>query len=142
MSHIDKKVHRRTKRSREINLTKAKAVSNQTLATQFISTIVHITETQSTLLLLLIPIVDIAPEQVACVSKDEYKMSSEETKIVCENCDKKNQKALPEDSIASPGYTCAEAYRAVSACMEANKGQVSSCSRQWEIFRTCHDNSR
>jgi hypothetical protein len=76
---------------------------------------------------------------------DSLLSSSNNTKVVvCENCDKRTQqKELPDDSIASIfGNTCGDAYRAVSLCMTNHKGQVSACSREWDIFRSCHDNDR
>ena len=60
-------------------------------------------------------------------------------RVVCENCDKKTQKALPGSSIASEGKSCGEAYRRVSECMERNKGQVAACATEWDVFRSCHD---
>ena len=55
--------------------------------------------------------------------------------VVCENCEKSTQKELPDNSLASQGMVCSEAYQVVSACMVANKGQIFACSKEWETFR-------
>jgi len=64
----------------------------------------------------------------------------EEDKPVCVNCDKSTQKEAPQESVANK--SCADAYRAVSKCMDDNNGQVSSCSKLWDEFRDCHDNDK
>lgn len=61
---------------------------------------------------------------------------------VCVNCNKSTQKELPDDSIASEGKNCGEAYQAVSTCMTENKGQVSACAQLWDAFRACHEDNK
>ena len=63
--------------------------------------------------------------------------------VVCENCDKKTQKDLPEqDKVASPGMPCSEAYRAVSSCMDKYNGQIHPCAKEWDVFRACHEENK
>jgi len=75
-------------------------------------------------------------------SSSDNNNKSQPQKVVCENCDKKTQKPAPEESIVSEGMTCSEAYKAVSACMTKNDGQISACSKEWDVFRACHDNNK
>lgn len=73
----------------------------------------------------------------------ESKNNDKKKKVVCENCDKSTQqKELPAESSSSKGMPCSKAYEAVSKCMDVNKGQVSACSKEWSIFRDCHDENR
>ena len=69
-------------------------------------------------------------------------MTANQEKPVCVNCDKSTQKELPNDSIASDGMICSEAYHKVSACMDQNKGQIAACAKEWDVFRKCHDNNK
>ena len=68
--------------------------------------------------------------------------NTNQEKPVCVNCDKSTQKDLPEDSIASNGSVCSDAYQMVSVCMKENKGQISACAKEWDVFRQCHDNNK
>lgn len=62
---------------------------------------------------------------------------------VCIQCDKKNQKELPEnDAASSEGMPCAESYLKVSECMTQNEGQVSFCRKEWDLFKKCHDRQK
>ena len=59
--------------------------------------------------------------------------------VVCLDCDKKNQKDLPAaDPVSQKGRPCAVIYESVTKCMNKNKGQISSCTEEWESFRRCH----
>jgi hypothetical protein len=64
---------------------------------------------------------------------------------ICIDCDKKNQKELPETSptekpsAAAPGQACAELYLAVTTCNLGNKGQITPCIKEWDAFRACHE---
>ena len=66
--------------------------------------------------------------------------SSKQHEAVCINCDKKTQRDLPDDnnSSASKGNPCEISYVNVTACMDENNGQVSSCIREWDEFKECH----
>ena len=58
---------------------------------------------------------------------------------ICLDCDKKNQKDLPQqDPLSSKGQPCAGVYEKVCECMNHNKGQISPCAEEWESFRRCH----
>lgn len=59
--------------------------------------------------------------------------------VVCIDCDKKTQKDLPDSgSSASTGSPCEESYVEVTSCMDANKGQISACVKEWDKFKECH----
>lgn len=68
---------------------------------------------------------------------------------ICVDCNReKAQKELPAtDSISSSSHhvekkrdaPCEIPYKNVNNCMTANKGQISSCVKEWQIFRECHD---
>ena len=63
----------------------------------------------------------------------------QDEEVVCLDCDKKNQKDLPaDDPVSQKGQPCARIYELVTECMNNNKGQISSCTEQWEAFRRCH----
>eukprot|EP00537_Pseudo-nitzschia_pungens_P010825 CAMPEP_0172386534 /NCGR_PEP_ID=MMETSP1061-20121228/4041_1 /TAXON_ID=37318 /ORGANISM="Pseudo-nitzschia pungens, Strain cf. pungens" /LENGTH=92 /DNA_ID=CAMNT_0013115921 /DNA_START=216 /DNA_END=494 /DNA_ORIENTATION=- len=65
--------------------------------------------------------------------------SDNEAAPVCLDCDKKHQKDLPaDDPVSQTGQPCASSYEAVTACMSRHEGQISSCAREWEAFRECH----
>ena len=67
-------------------------------------------------------------------------MSEEKGKVVCEDCDKKTQKELPEGSaVASEGMPCQTAYARVTKCMAEHKGQISPCVKEWDEFKACHE---
>ena len=58
---------------------------------------------------------------------------------VCVDCDKSTQKDLPdENNAASKGNPCEKSYSKVTACMDINRGQISSCAREWDEFKECH----
>lgn len=78
------------------------------------------------------------PRTEAIKIKQE-KMSEEKGNIVCEDCDKKTQKHLPEASTSSEGMPCQEAYAAVTKCMKENNGQISPCVKEWDGFKACHE---
>jgi hypothetical protein len=60
-------------------------------------------------------------------------------KVICIDCEKKNQKDLPTtDSVSSSGQPCAQLYAMVSECMSKYEGQISSCTDEWDNFRKCH----
>lgn len=65
---------------------------------------------------------------------------SKQKEVVCADCDKKSQKELPDgnSSSASRGNSCEESYARVTACMDANKGQISACVKEWDEFKECH----
>jgi hypothetical protein len=58
--------------------------------------------------------------------------------VVCENC-QKSVSPIPEKSLASNGQRCEVSFAAVNDCMKEYGGQISSCTKQWEAFRQCHD---
>ena len=62
--------------------------------------------------------------------------------VVCEKCDaRKYQKKVPKDDIkSSKGGTCEQYYKNVTICMKQNKGQISKCTKEWDLFRDCHNN--
>ncbi len=68
-----------------------------------------------------------------------------ESEKICIECDKKNQKDLPQDTndinqvSASRGQPCEVSYEKVTACMEMNEGQISKCREVWDAFRQCHE---
>lgn len=63
----------------------------------------------------------------------------QDDEVICLDCDKKNQKDLPaDDPVSQKGQPCAEIYETVTDCMGRNKGQISSCTKEWEAFRWCH----
>lgn len=66
-------------------------------------------------------------------------MSDEKGNVVCEDCDKKTQKDLPETSTSSEGMPCEAAYAAVTKCMAEHKGQISPCVKEWDEFKACHE---
>jgi CHCH domain len=59
-----------------------------------------------------------------------------DTKPVCLDCERKNQKEAPTDSLANDG--CSLEYSQVSKCMKENKDQISACVKEWSVFKTCH----
>ena len=66
-----------------------------------------------------------------------------EERVVCIDCDKKNQKDLPSnDNLSSEGMPCEVEYSLVSQCMNENHGQVSSCVDQWNNFKQCHSQQK
>jgi hypothetical protein len=71
-------------------------------------------------------------------------LSQTSSNSICNDCDKKNQKDLPSNSLnsSSPGMPCEQSYHQVSHCMRANKGLVSDCAMEWEIFKKCHEKYR
>jgi hypothetical protein len=74
---------------------------------------------------------------------DSTTIGSEKTnnddEVICLDCDKKNQKDLPaDDSVSQKGQPCAAIYETVTECMGQHKGQITSCTKEWESFRTCH----
>lgn len=67
----------------------------------------------------------------------------EDEKVVCLECDKKTQKDLPsDDKLSSAGMPCEIEYSMVTKCMRENAGQISSCSRQWDGFKLCHEQQK
>ena len=64
--------------------------------------------------------------------------SKRKEEAVCVDCDKSTQKDLPDDNAASEGNPCQKSYSKVTACMDINKGQISSCAREWDEFKECH----
>ena len=65
------------------------------------------------------------------------------TEPVCVECDKKNQKALPQtDTASSKGMPCENIYSQVSECMNLNIGQISACRKEWEEFKKCHNSQK
>ena len=73
---------------------------------------------------------------------DSFVMAEAQQKVVCEACDKTTQKELPQVSTSSQGMPCEKAYLAVSECMANHKGQISSCVKEWDAFRECHENKK
>jgi len=64
----------------------------------------------------------------------------EQTNSICEKCDKKNQKDLPaSDAASSEGMPCEQLYVRVSECMNQNGGQITSCRKEWDVFKKCHN---
>eukprot|EP01083_Nonionella_stella_P085979 238594_1 len=95
---------------------------------------------------------------------------SKKDEPICIDCDKKNQKALPEIEIqkksaldvnsdgddnsnpsastststssAGTGQPCEESYGKVTVCMESNEGQITKCREEWDAFKQCHQDHR
>lgn len=77
------------------------------------------------------------------VKQESVSATKEESEVVCIECDKKTQKALPSnDALSSEGMPCEKEYALVSSCMKEKSGQVSSCSSHWDKFRLCHEQNR
>jgi hypothetical protein len=58
---------------------------------------------------------------------------------ICIECDKKNQKDLPNnDTSSSQGMPCEQIYSDVNECMNQNDGLISACQTPWEAFKQCH----
>ena len=61
-----------------------------------------------------------------------------EKESICVECDKKNQKDLPENygpTSASNGMPCESSYFEVTTCMNNNAGQISACQKEWDAFK-------
>jgi len=72
-------------------------------------------------------------------SSSSSSKDNDDDNVICLDCDKKNQKDLPaDDSVSQKGQPCADIYESVTDCMGQNKGQISSCTKEWESFRWCH----
>lgn len=69
-------------------------------------------------------------------------MAEKQEKVVCEDCEKSTQKDLPQESTSSQGMPCEKTYLAVSECMANYKGQISSCVKEWDAFKECHEKKR
>jgi hypothetical protein len=70
-------------------------------------------------------------------------MKRQEEEPICIQCDKKNQKDLPaNDTASSQGMPCEQSYLKVRECMNQNEGQVSSCRKEWDVFKQCHENQK
>ena len=66
---------------------------------------------------------------------------SKDKEPICIECDKKNQKDLPQENgttSASKGMPCELSYNAVNTCMNDNAGQISACRKEWDSFKLCH----
>ena len=61
---------------------------------------------------------------------------------ICIDCDKKNQKDLPQTTPASEGMACEAPYAQVTSCMNDNAGQISACKDEWNSFRQCFDDKK
>jgi len=65
--------------------------------------------------------------------------NNDDNKVICIDCDKKNQKDLPKnDPLSQKDQPCATFYETVSECMTKYEGQISSCTDEWDAFRKCH----
>jgi len=65
--------------------------------------------------------------------------NNNEVKVICLDCDKKNQKDLPtSDPVSAPNQPCSSFYETVCECMTKYEGQISSCTEEWDAFRKCH----
>ena len=70
-------------------------------------------------------------------------MNGKQEKPVCLDCDKSKQSNLPStDDISSSGQPCEEIYERVSDCMKHHNGQIAKCTKEWEIFKTCHSEQK
>ena len=70
---------------------------------------------------------------VGAAGSGESQVKSSKTTVVCENCDKKTQKELPDDQKDD----CMGFYVTVDKCMRSNRGQVSACVDEWREFQSC-----
>lgn len=61
---------------------------------------------------------------------------------VCEDCDRKTQKDVPDNTTSSEGDVCGALYMAVDRCMKAHQGKVQPCQAEWDAFRNCHENHK
>jgi hypothetical protein len=77
-------------------------------------------------------------------NRQEQKVEKkQQEEVICIDCDKKTQKDLPTaDSLSSKGKACENEYTIVAACMTENEGQVSSCTKQWDSFKLCHEQQK
>ena len=74
---------------------------------------------------------------------DDNNNNNVNNKVICIDCDKKNQKDLPTtDPVSSSGQPCAQLYATVSECMSKYEGQITSCTDEWDNFRKCHQQQR
>lgn len=64
--------------------------------------------------------------------------SERQDEKLCEACDKKNQKEIPDAEILNGEMRCKNTYEEVAKCMDLNKGQISKCKDEWDEFRKCH----
>jgi hypothetical protein len=80
-------------------------------------------------------------KRIRSIDQDDT-MTEGQEKVVCENCDKSTQKELPQVSTAAQGMACEKVYLAVSECMDKHKGQISSCVKEWDAFKACHEKRR
>lgn len=72
-------------------------------------------------------------------SPDKSNTDNSDDKVICIDCDKKNQKDLPKDDpLLQKDQPCASFYEAVCACNTKYDGQISSCTKEWDAFRKCH----
>jgi hypothetical protein len=53
----------------------------------------------------------------------------------CETC--KQVDSTPSTMVSKSGKNCDAQYSAVANCMMKENGKISSCKREWEIFRQC-----
>ena len=56
---------------------------------------------------------------------------------ICIDC-QPTQKQVPEQSSTA----CVELYEAVDKCMREHKGQITSCSKEWQAFQACHEKEK
>ncbi|DAZ93064.1 TPA: hypothetical protein N0F65_009738 [Lagenidium giganteum] len=45
-----------------------------------------------------------------------------------------------ESAVTNTG--CESAYQLVDDCMKKHNGRVSACTKEWDAFRKCHEQSR
>jgi hypothetical protein len=73
------------------------------------------------------------------------KGQEQEKEPICIECDKKNQKDLPESdgpTSASEGMPCESPYAKVTRCMSDNAGQITACRKEWDSFKLCHKQNK
>jgi len=101
----------------------------------------------------LLPVSDTSTKTAKVNNKNNNSSSNknnfDNSNKICVDCNReKAQKELPAtDSISSSSHhgeekrdaPCEIPYKNVNNCMTANKGQISSCVKEWQIFRECHD---
>ena len=77
-------------------------------------------------------------------TSNNHSSQSQQPDKVCEHCDAtKHQKDIPDaDTESSNGGLCENYYMNVTICMKQNKGQITSCRKEWDLFRDCHENSK
>lgn len=63
-----------------------------------------------------------------------------ENQITCEKCKPiSDESKLESISNKIADMKCIAEYDIMNSCMTKYKGNISSCSKEWKIFKLCHD---